>query len=60
MVTSVVIDVQSNSAAVAQTSINTVLTSLAIPAANFLFAITLKYEQKNQTAQIIVFYDNGA
>lgn len=56
-ITSTVIEVNSKSAEEAQDSINEILQSLAIASADFLFALTIKYEQKNQTAQIVIFYN---
>jgi hypothetical protein len=57
MTRSLVIEVDSTSVENAQASINTALTAASIPAEDFLFALTVKYEAKNQTAQIVVFYD---
>ena len=42
-----------------ETSINTILTSLSIDAADFLDAVVIKVEEPNQSARIVIFYDDG-
>jgi len=53
LVTSAVIEVDTSDS---ETSINTQLASLAIPATDFLEAKVLAVEEKNRRAKIVIFY----
>lgn len=58
-VKSLVIEVNAESAAAAEQSINDVLTATPIAATDYLEAITIAFKEKNQTAMIVIWYDDG-
>lgn len=42
-----------------ESSINTQLTTLAIPATDFLQAVVLEDQDKNKRAKIVIFYEGA-
>lgn len=56
MVQSVVVEVDANNI---EESINTVLNTLGLSSSQFLQALTIQFGEKNQTAKIVIFYDEA-
>jgi hypothetical protein len=54
-----VIEVSAKDATDAQTAINAVLTANPIAITSYLEAIVIALKEKNQTALIVIFYDDG-
>lgn len=58
-VKSLVLEVNASSPAEAQASINAVLTATPIAIVDYLESITIAYKEKNQTAMIVIWYNDG-
>lgn len=58
MTKSLVIEVVASTPEAVQETINAALTDLALPADNYLDCLTIAYKEKNQTAMIIIFYND--
>lgn len=59
-VKSLVIEVNASSAQEAQSTVNSVLTTTPISATSFLESIVISFQETNQTAMIVIWYDDGS